>query len=340
MPGLEDFALPEALIKDETTASGTYAKFLAEPFENGFGHTLGNALRRVLLSSMDGVAVTSLRIDGVDHEFSSIQDVAEDVTEIVLRVKKIRIETEGELPRTLELSVEKAGPITAGMIQEDGVTTVLNPELVICTLDKDRPLRIEFVIDRGRGYRPVEENKNEDQPIGIIPIASLFSPVERVRYDVQACRVGNRTDYDKLELEIWTDGRIDPEAALTRSSQLLREHLGVFVSGEEQSSAPAPVAIMNEEDRALVDSLMVPVNDLELSIRAVNCLNTAQIRVLGELVGKAEAEMLKFRNFGKKSLNEIKEKLKERDLGLGMAIKEEILDAVQRLLSEQEEDCG
>jgi DNA-directed RNA polymerase subunit alpha len=329
--------MPSALEIDEATATTTYAKFTAEPWENGFGHTLGNALRRVLLSSMEGVAVASVRIDGVAHEFTSIPNVIEDVTEIILNVKRLRLQCDGETPRTLELYADKAGPVTAAAVRDDGVTTVLNPDLLICTLDKDKPFRMELEISRGRGYRPAEENKREDHPIGVIPVDCLFSPVERVRYDVQACRVGQRTDYDSLELEVWTDGRVSPADAVNRAAGLLREHLAVFADQEEVQAET--VQVTSAEDQELLDKLMTSVNELELSVRAVNCLNTAQIRVLGELVEKSEAEMLKYRNFGKKSLQEIKEKLAELDLGLGMTLRDGVRDALhQRLAESQNED--
>jgi DNA-directed RNA polymerase subunit alpha len=329
--------MPSALEIDEATATTTYAKFTAEPWENGFGHTLGNALRRLLLSSMEGVAVASVRIDGVAHEFTSIPNVIEDVTEIILNVKRLRLQCDGETPRTLELYADKAGPVTAAAVRDDGVTTVLNPDLLICTLDKDKPFRMELEISRGRGYRPAEENKREDHPIGVIPVDCLFSPVERVRYDVQACRVGQRTDYDSLELEVWTDGRVSPADAVNRAAGLLREHLAVFADQEEVQAET--VQVTSAEDQELLDKLMTSVNELELSVRAVNCLNTAQIRVLGELVEKSEAEMLKYRNFGKKSLQEIKEKLAELDLGLGMTLRDGVRDALhQRLAESQNED--
>ncbi len=336
MPTLEGFALPEAFEVDEATATSTYARFVAEPWENGFGHTIGNALRRVLLSSMEGVAVSSLRIDGVPHEFSCIPDVLEDVTEIVLNIKRLKLQCEGDVPRTLELVAEQAGPVTAAAIREDGVTTVLNPDLVICTLDRDRSLRMELEIARGRGYGPAEENKREDHPIGSIPIDCLFSPVERVRYDVQACRVGQRTDYDRLELEVWCDGRIDPQDAVRRAAAILREHLAVF--GVSDDSRSQTIQITNEEDQELLNKLLSSVNELELSVRAVNCLNTAHIRLLGELVAKTEAEMLKYRNFGKKSLLEINGKLAESGLALGMAIKDEVWSAFLQQTEEQKED--
>jgi len=338
MPGLEGFALPNALQLDTGTATARYAKFVAEPWENGFGHTIGNALRRVLLSSMDGVAVASVRIDGVAHEFSTIPGVVEDVTEIILNIKKLRLNCVGDLPRTIELYAETAGPVTAAAIREDGVTTVLNPELVICTLDEDRPLRMELEICKGRGWRPAEENKREDHPIGVIPVDCLFSPVERVRYDVQACRVGQRTDYDRLELEIWTDGRVSPQDALTRAAFLLREHLVVFGAAQEAITPQAPVHVATAEEQALLDKLTLSVNVLELSVRAVNCLNTAQIRVLGELVEKTEEEMLKYRNFGKKSLQEIKAKLAEHDLALGMTLSDQIREAMKQKLATQQKE--
>ena len=336
MPNLDGFSMPTALEVDEATATPTYAKFLAEPWENGFGHTVGNALRRVLLSSMEGVAVSSLRIEGVAHEFTHIEGVVEDVTEIVLNIKKLHLSCEGDLPRTMELYADKAGSVTGAAVREDGVTTVLNPDIVICTLDHDRPLRMELEIDKGRGYRPAEENKRDDQPIGVIPVDCLFSPIERVSYDVQACRVGQRTDYDRLELEVWTDGRIDPQDALQQSAVLLREHLSVFVASEDVETPIAQVT--SAEEQKLVDQLCMSVNDMELSVRAKNCLNTAQIRVLGGLVEKTESEMLKYRNFGKKSLQEIKVKLVEMCLGLGMTLKDEVRAAFRQRMEEQDKE--
>ncbi|MBT3379877.1 MAG: DNA-directed RNA polymerase subunit alpha [Lentisphaerae bacterium] len=335
MPIIEGFTMPSSLEVDQATATPNYARFIAEPWEKGFGHTLGNALRRVLLSSMDGAAISSIRIEGVAHEFTHIPDVVEDVTEIVLNMKKVKLQCAGEFPRTLELYAEKAGKVTASDIREDGVTTVLNPDLVICTLDRDRPLRMEIEIDFGRGYRPAEENKREDHPIGVIPVDCLFSPVTRVRYDVQACRVGQRTDYDRLDVEVWTDGRIDPQEAVARSAALLQEHLAVFCTSKPEETPT--IEITNEEDQELLERLSTSVNGLELSVRAVNCLNTAQIRTIGQLVQKNEPEMLKYRNFGKKSLQEIKEKLLELDLALGMTLKDELVAALDQRLNDDED---
>ncbi|MDT8389581.1 MAG: DNA-directed RNA polymerase subunit alpha [Lentisphaeria bacterium] len=337
MSAIDGFAMPESLVIDEATATPTYAKFIAEPWEKGFGNTLGNALRRVLLSSLEGVAVSSVRIDGVAHEFSTIPDVLEDVTEIILNLKKLRVSCDGDLPRTLELVADKAGAVTAAAVREDGVTTILNPELHICTLDRDRPVRIELEICKGRGYRLGEQNKRADQPIGVIPIDSLFSPVERMAYDVQQCRVGNRTDYDRLELQVWTDGRVSPEDAVRTAATILQRHLTVFtISSQDQIPQEER---LNEEELELLNKLSCNVADMDLSVRAKNCLQNAEIDTVGTLVSKAESEMLKFRNFGKKSLDEIKEKLALTGLALEMPVAENVAEALrQRREKLQEED--
>jgi len=338
MAGTFGIAMPNALVVDKATATSTYARFVAEPWEKGYGHTVGNAMRRILLSSMEGVAVTSLKIDGVAHEFTTIPDVVEDVTEVVLNLKKLHVLCDGELPRKLELYAEKAGPVTAAAVKEDGVTRILNPDLLICHLDRDRPLRMEIEIDLGRGYCPSEENKHEDQVIGVIPVDSLFSPVERVRYDVQACRVGQKTDYDRLELEVWTDGRIQPQDAVLQAARILRETTRVFLAGASASVEEAldvSDVITNSEDQAFLKKLLTSVNDLELSVRAKNCLSNADIHVVGELVEKGESELLKYRNFGKKSLDEITGSLEKFGLALGMTMKEEVRAALKTRLAAQ-----
>jgi DNA-directed RNA polymerase subunit alpha len=345
MADVPQIAMPVKVEVDQETATPTYARFISEPWEKGYGNTTGNALRRILLSSMEGVAVTTLRVDGAAHEFTTIPDVVEDVTDIVLAVKRIHFVCDGELPRKLELVAEKAGPVTAALIKEDGVTEVLNPELVICHLDRDRTLRMEIEIDRGRGYRPGEENKREDHPIGVIPIDSLFSPVERVRYDVQACRVGQKTDFDRLELEVWTDGRIDPQVAMTRAAEILRDVTAVFLAGRSAPKAGARVLasagpVTSEEDQALLEKLLKPVTDLELSVRAKNCLNNAEINVVGQLVEKAEDELLKFRNFGKKSLDEIKSSLEGLGLSLGTTLKDEVKAALLNHVAAQDKESS
>lgn len=327
----ENFTMPVTIKVQEETATPTYACVVAEPWEKGFGHTIGNALRRVLLSSLRGVAVSSVRIDGVAHEFTGIPNVIEDVTEIILNLKQLRVRCDGELPRTLNLYADKAGEVTASGIQTDGVTEVVNPDLHICTLDQNRTLHMEIEICEGRGYRPAEDNKREDQPIGVIPVDCIFSPVERVRYDVGPCRVGNRTDYDSLELEVWTDGRMSPEDAVRESAALLREHLGVFV--EEREDEPSTY-VMTAEDEEMVENLVTPVEDLALSVRAKNCLNNADVNVIGQLVEIPESELLKYRNFGKKSLEEIKKTLVEKGLTLGMSLRKEIREAVEEKLAE------
>ncbi len=335
----ENFAMPSALEVNEETVTNQYGCFTALPWEKGFGHTIGNSLRRIMLSSLEGVAVTSVQIDGVAHEFTSISDVVEDVAEIVLNIKKLRLACAGELPRTLELKAEKAGEVTASMILEDGVTSVLNPELVICTLSADRPLRMEISIDRGRGYRSAEENKREDQPIGEIPVDSLFSPVERVRYEVEACRVGNITDYDQLVMEVWTDGRVGPQEAVQDAALIMQKHLNVFQARPEQAEKEERARIyeeLSEEELKMLETLCMPVDELTLSVRAKNCLKNAGLGYVGRLLAKSEAEMLKQRNFGKKSLEEIKERLVSMDLSFDMDIPEKLLAVMEDKIADEE----
>jgi DNA-directed RNA polymerase subunit alpha len=337
MPELNPkFAMPTRLHLDDETASETYGKFIAEPLEKGFGHTLGNALRRVLWSSLDGVAITWIKIDGVQHEFTTIPHVIEDVTDIVLNFKRVIFECSGDLPRKLELKVShKAGAVSAGAIATDGVTRVINPDQHLLTIDKPIELYIEMEIDKGRGYRVADDNKQDDHAIGVIPIDSLFSPIRRVAYAVHDCRVGQRTDYDKLELEVWTDGRIEPRDAVTQAAQILNQHLAVFMGLDGQQGGDAPSLITSAEDESMLRKLLLNVNDLELSVRALNCLNNANIRTIGEMVQKTEAEMLKFRNFGQKSLNELKEKLVDLGLHLAMELKEEVRIAFEKELERQ-----
>ena len=304
------FELPKRLAKDESTATETYARFIAEPFETGYGHTIGNSLRRVLLSSLEGAAITSIKIDGAMHEFTTVDGIVEDVTDIVLNLKKVRFKSQSRETQTLLLSVNKEGEVTAGDIQLSQGVEVVNPDQHICTIDKKKKFEMEIEVRVGRGFCPGDENKKIDQPIGVIAIDSLFSPVSRVRYNVEQARVGQKTDYDKLVLELWTDGRISPDDALTQASAILQHHLDVFVGYDKN-------AVEFEEEQKPVDDeksklrklLNMSVNEIELSVRAANCLNNANITTVGQLAMKTEQEMLKYRNFGKKSLNEIKEKL-------------------------------
>jgi DNA-directed RNA polymerase subunit alpha len=325
---LGKFELPSKLTKVEDGATPTYAKFIAEPFEAGYGHTVGNSLRRVLLSSIEGAAISSIKIDGVNHEFQSIDNVVEDVTEIVLNLKKVLIVSHKRDTLSLGIKVTRSGAVTAADIQADANITIVNPDQVICTLDSKRTFEAEIEIKTGRGYFPGEQNKKEEQPIGVIPIDSLFSPVRLVKYAVENTRVGQITDYDKLILEIWTDGRITPDDALKQAASILNHHLDVFDRvSEEAYEFESQQSEVSEEQNKLRKLLNMSVNEIELSVRAANCLNNANITTVGELAMKTEQEMLKYRNFGKKSLNEIKEKLEALGLSLGMKFDERLLDA-------------
>jgi len=324
---LGKFELPNRLVKDESKSNDSYAIFTAEPFETGYGHTIGNSLRRVLLSSIEGCAITAVRIEGVDHEFQSVNGIVEDVTDIVLNLKKVLLTCEKREPVKLTIDVEREGVITAGDIQLVSDVNVVNPEQVICTLDRKQRFYAELEARVGRGYCPGEDNKKDDQPIGVIPIDSLFSPVKLVKYSVENTRVGQMTDYDKLTLEIWTDKRISPDDALKHSASILKHHLDVFDQvTEEEVEFESESKEISEEQNRLRKLLNMSVNEIELTVRAANCLNNANITVVGELAMKSEQEMLKYRNFGKKSLNEIKDKLEQLGLSLGMKIDERLLN--------------
>ena len=324
---LGKFELPNRLSKGDDTSTDTFAVFQAEPFESGYGHTIGNALRRVLLSSIEGAAISSVKIEGVQHEFQSIEGIVEDVTDVVLNLKKILFVAEGRDTVNLIIDVEKEGAITAGDIQLANGVSVVNPEHVICNLNKKQRFFAELEVRVGRGYCPGEDNKKEDQPIGVIPIDSLFSPVKLVKYSVENTRVGQELDYDKLILEVTTDGRITPDEAIKQSSAILKHHLEVFEQlSDEAIEFENETKEISEEQNRLRKLLNMSVNEIELSVRAANCLNNANITTVGELAMKSEQEMLKYRNFGKKSLNEIKDKLEQLGLSLGMKIDERLLD--------------
>ena len=320
--------MPKRLVKDEASATETYAKFVAEPFETGYGHTIGNSIRRVLLSSLEGAAITSIKVDGAMHEFATIDGVVEDVTEIVLNLKKILFRGHTRDPQTLLLSATKEGEVTAADIQLNQNVEIVNPTQHICTLDRKKKFEMELEVKVGRGFLPGDENKKPNQAIGVIAIDSLFSPVTRVRYAVENARVGQRTDYDRLLLEIWTDGRISPDDALTQASAILAHHLDVFVGYDKTAVEFEEVVDKQDEEKSKLKKLLnMSVNEIELSVRAANCLNNANITTVGQLAMKSESEMLKYRNFGKKSLNEIKEKLQALGLSLGMNFEAELLDA-------------
>jgi len=302
----------------ETTEPNTYGKFECEPLERGFGVTLGNALRRVLLSSLQGTAITNVKIDSVLHEFSTIPGVLEDVTDVILNLKEVRFRASGDGNlRRLVIEKQGEGRVTGADIQCGAMVEVLNPDHYICTLAKDAKLRMELTVRQGKGYVPAEKNAEESQPIGTIPIDAIFSPVRKVSYTVTQARVGQITDYDKLTLEIWSDGSVKPEDSLAYAAKILKDQLAIFINFEEQTEA------LEEEVRtepAFNENLFRSVDELELSVRSANCLKNADIRFIGELVQKTEQEMLKTKNFGRKSLNEIKEILAEMGLSLGMKI--------------------
>jgi DNA-directed RNA polymerase subunit alpha len=324
---LGKFELPQRLHKEEETATNTYAKFIAEPFEAGYGHTIGNSLRRVLLSSIEGAAISSIKIEGVHHEFQSIDGVLEDVTDIVLNLKKVLLISEKRENVTLILDVEKQGVVTAGDLRPDSNIKIINPDQVIMTLDKTQRVYAELEVSSGRGYRLADDNKKEDQSIGVVAIDSLYSPVRMVRYSVENTRVGQMTDYDRLLLEVWTDARITPDDAVKQSASIIKHHLDVFDQvSEEEIEFEEEGKEVSEEQNRLRKLLNMSVNEIELSVRAANCLNNANITSVGELAMKSEQEMLKYRNFGKKSLNEIKDKLEQLGLALGMKLDERLID--------------
>lgn len=295
----------------------TYAKFVCEPLERGFGTTLGNAIRRILLSSLQGAAITNVKMEGVLHEFSTVPGVIEDVTDIILNLKEVRFKMHGEGTRHLVIEKSGEGSVTAGDIGGDAHVEVLNPDLTICTLAKDAKLRMELVVKQGKGYVAADRNMEEGQPIGMVPIDAIFSPVRKVSYVVTQARVGQITDYDKLTMEIWTDGSIKPEDALAYAAKIMKDQVSVFINFEEETEVSDEEIRLEPEYN---ENLFRSVDELELSVRSANCLKNADIRYIGELVQKTESEMLKTKNFGRKSLNEIKEILTEMGLALGMKI--------------------
>jgi len=309
---------PKRLEVDIETHDRFYGKFSCEPLERGFGTTLGNALRRVLLSSLRGSAITAVRIKDVHHEFSAIPGVLEDTTEILLNLKQVRVKMLTDGVKIVRLEAQGKGEVKAGDIQTDGTLEILNPDHHIVSLAADGQLSLEMTIKSGKGFVPAEANKDEDQPIGYIPLDATFSPIRKVNYVVTQARVGQRTDYDKLTMEVWTDGSLLPENALAYAAKIIKEHLSMFINFEEEPEGLEEKAA--EEPASLNENLYRGVNELELSVRAANCLRNAQIRYIGELVQKTEQEMLKTKNFGRKSLNEIKEILGEMGLNLGMKL--------------------
>ena len=315
-----EFEMPKSIECDESTLVETYGKFIAEPFERGYGVTLGNSLRRALISSVEGSAVTNLKIEGIQHEFSAIDGVVEDVPEILLNIKKLVIRSHALKPKPLYVKVQKKGEVTAKDIIADETVEIVNKDLHIATLTKNIKFNVEMELGKGRGYVPAERNKKENAPVGTIAIDSIFSPVSKVDFHIENTRVGQITDYDKLILEIKTNGAVSPKEALLYASNVLQRHLDIFVNF---GKLPEDLEITEEpeEDEELLSKLKMPVTELELSVRSANCLEKAKIKTIGELVSKTESEMLKYRNFGKKSLNEIIGILNTMGISLGMKTK-------------------
>lgn len=312
---------PKRVQVEEETHTDTYGKFIVEPLERGFGITIGNSLRRIILSSIQGSAIVSVKIDGVLHEFSTIPGVLEDVTEIILNLKGVRFKLIDVEEATVRLSKEGEGEVRAGDIETGDSAVVLNPDHYIATLSPEGRLHMEMVVRMGKGYVPAEKNKDRDHEIGVIPVDALFSPIKKVNYIVTNTRVGQIADYDKLILEVWTDGSVLPEDALAYAAKILKEQMNPFINFEEE---PEPEELEEEEKEAdlLFENLFRPVSELELSVRSANCLKNANITLIGELVQRTEAEMLKTKNFGRKSLSEIKNILAEIGLSLGMNLDE------------------
>jgi len=314
----KDLIRPKRLEAEKETLTPFYGRFSAEPFERGFGITIGNSLRRILLSSLQGAAITSVKIDGVLHEFSTIPGVKEDSTEIILNLKEVRLKLHTEGPKTIRVKAEGPKDLKAGDIITSDAVEILNPDHHIATLSRDGKLSMEMVVKTGRGYVPAERNKEENQAIGTIPIDAIFSPIRKVNYTVTNARVGQITDYDKLTLEVWTDGSLNPEETVAHAAKILKDQLSIFVTFEEEEETEG--AKDQDETEGLNENLFRSVDELELSVRSANCLKHANIKLIGDLVQKTESEILATKNFGRKSLNEIKEILTDMGLSLGMKL--------------------
>ena len=321
--GLE---LPSKIAADPKFAGDTFARFSVEPFERGFGTTVGNSLRRILLSSLEGAAVTGVKIKGAEHEFTSLPGVLEDVTDIILNIKNLVVKLEGDEPKTMRLAAQGPGEVTADLIEADTAVTIMNPDLVIATLTSEVDFEMEIRVGKGRGYVPASEqyDDEEEQEVGLIPVDAIYSPVQRVRYKIEETRVGQKTNYDRLVLEIWTNGTVTPELSLVEAAKILRKHLNPFVQlfelGEERVSQEAAAAAGVDEE--LIRKLNMPITELDLSVRASNCLESAKIDTVAQLVVFQDAELLKLRAFGRTSLREVKRKLLDLNMELGMQLPE------------------
>ncbi|MBU1656600.1 MAG: DNA-directed RNA polymerase subunit alpha [Candidatus Omnitrophica bacterium] len=320
---LRNFELPKRLVFDEKTYTPTYGRIAAEPFEKGYGITIGNSLRRILLSSIEGTAVTAVKIEGISHEFCAIPSVLEDVPQIIMNIKGLVLRSHFKSPKSMFLSVNKKGEITAKDIETDETVEIINPDHHIATLTEKTDFKIEMVVKRGRGYVAAERNKTGDEAIGMVSVDALFSPVKRVNLDIMDTRVGHITDFDKLVIEIFTNGSMEPKEAVLYAANILQRHLDVFM---EIGKLPEEIEEEDEDEKdkeSLKKKLNEPISNLELSVRSSNCLSDAKIRTIGDLVRKKETEMLKYKNFGKKSLTEINNILQDRNLHLGMDLSEE-----------------
>jgi DNA-directed RNA polymerase subunit alpha len=343
--GLE---LPSRVVRDEQVSTDTYAKFVAEPFERGFGTTVGNSLRRILLSSLEGAAVTHIRLKGAEHEFSSLPGVMEDVTDIILNVKSLVVKLDSDDTKEMKLTASKPGPITAGMIEADPSITIVNKDHVIATLTEGDSFDMTLTVSKGRGYVTAADNieDTEEQEIGLISVDSIYSPVTRVRYSTEDARVGQKTDYDRLILEIWTNGTLTPEMALVEASKILRKHLNPFVQYFELGSETAnddAVAALRDANKAMIDpdlqqKLNMTIQELDLSVRANNCLESAKISTVRDLVRKTDSDLLKVRSFGKTSLREVKRKLADLGLSLGMDLDAAPQQSAATMLDDDEDD--
>ncbi|HBO83876.1 MAG TPA: DNA-directed RNA polymerase subunit alpha [Deltaproteobacteria bacterium] len=314
-----DLIKPKRLEVDRDTITNTYGKFTAEPLERGFGITVGNSLRRILLSSLQGAAITSIRIEGMPslHEFSVIPGIKEDMAEIILSLKQMKIKLHSSGPKTIRIKAKGECEVKAGDIICDSAVEILNPDLHILTMSKDAKIDAEMVVKAGKGYVSAERNKEENQPIGVIPIDAIFSPITKVNYNVTHTRVGQRTDYDKLIMELWTTGAVTPQDAIGIAAKVFKEQVSIFITFDEKEKAVIIEEGIREQKQQINENLFRPVDELELSVRSANCLKNADIKYIGELVQKTEAEMLKTKNFGRKSLNEIKELISEMGLDFG-----------------------
>lgn len=332
---MQGIVKPKRLDFEKKSRSDLYAQFRAGPFERGYGVTVGNSLRRMLLSSIEGSAITGARFEGIFHEFSSIPGVLEDVTEIILRLKELKLKMDGTAEqKRIFLKKSTAGPVVAGDFETDPDVTILNPDHQIATLDTGGTLEMEMVVEKGRGYVPAERHDMSSESVQMIPIDAIFSPIEKVNYTVEKTRVGQSTDFDALVMELWTDGSITPEDAVAHAAKMVKDHMQIFINFDEEPEPVQPQ--VDEKKQKVIINLSKSVEELELSVRSYNCLKNADIQTISELVQKGDGEMLRTRNFGRKSLNEIKEILEEMGLSLGMKLEEDDLKQIAAIRKKKE----